>query len=371
METNSFINSSLNFAEKDFCIIDNSIKSLTEIEKMGFQGFFDEFHKRPLKKIYKYYPNKKVWDKEQKKYRNYSIEALENDTIYMQDATNFDDCFDCAFDLDYNKFLETRVLKYCEYFNIEKNDTDNIQDLVYKLSIKFYQEETIENILSSCQETTDSAQKLTIEIFVRKVKIDVDQNKSEWGPAIFKVINLEYKKLCNTFKSFRISCFSTSPLLNRMWSSSYGNDNKGFCIEYDLEINDKYLKDLYEQIYPVIYSQSRNDLLPLCTNCDKMPSVGDLWQMYFNGMLRKSLYWFDQQEWRLILHKNSFTENPIKFFKISKVFLGNKMNKYQRKKIIKICEREVINYVGLVRDLNSFNLIECKKNCKECNNTHK
>ena len=88
--------------------------------------------------------------------------------------------------------------------------------------------------------------------------------------------------------------------------------------------------------------------------------------MFFNGLLRKSLYWIDQKEWRLILHKDAIKENPIPFFKIKKVYLGNKMPRKERIKITKYCRAHEIEYVGLIRDRDSFNLKECKGDCYSC-----
>lgn len=64
-------------------------------------------------------------------------------------------------------------------------------------------------------------------------------------------------------------------------------------------------------------------------------SKNGLWQYYFNGMLRKSFSWFDQMEWRLILPEIFIKENYlVKFYKITKVFLGINMPKTERKKLL-------------------------------------
>ena len=99
---------------------------------------------------------------------------------------------------------------------------------------------------------------------------------------------------------------------------------------------------------------------------DKSPSKDDLWQMYFNGLLRKSKHWEDQKEWRLILHKGFITQNPLPFFKIKKVYLGNKMPNKERLKIIKHCKKHSIEYVGIIRKNDSFDLIECNGDCAKC-----
>ena len=179
-------------------------------------------------------------------------------------------------------------------------------------------------------------------------------------------IKKEYDDFIQCLSKFKISCFSTSPYLNRMWSSAYGNNNQGFCIEYEIDVTTEEGQNLYNNIYPVIYSQHRNDLLQLSEHCDLSHTKEDLWQMFFNGLLRKSLHWQDQQEWRLILADGFIDKNPKPFFKIKRIYLGNKMPHKERIKIVNYCRKHTIPYVGLVRDKDSFNLIECEGDCYLC-----
>ena len=149
-----------------------------------------------------------------------------------------------------------------------------------------------------------------------------------------------------------------------MWSD-YGNKNKGFCIEYEIDLNDKQLfNNIYLNLFPVIYSQRRNDSKALCIIDDEEFDLNTLWQLYFNGLLRKSLYWIDQCEWRLILLDKMIHNNPIKFYKISKVYLGNKMNNEDKKIIKEICKGKNIETSCILRKIDSFNLVECHNNQK-------
>lgn len=348
------------------CIVDEKEYNLRDIEKMGINNFSLSAHLFPYKSLFRYYPNTRKYIKEEKCYRNYSFESLVNNTIFLQDVKNFDDCFDCAVDLDFNKFFYNRTNKYCEYFKINTNDEKDINIWLYKLSVLFYECGTIEKVLTHSTSCNDEVQKLTIENFVRNVFDGVINNNLQWQEAIYNVISKEYIAFCDSLSDFRICCFSTSPYLNRMWSSAYANNNQGFCIEYEIDLNDKKNQNLYNNIFPVIYSQKRNDFVPLSKNVDKSPSKDDLWQMYFNGLLRKSKLWKDQKEWRLILHKGFINQNPLPFFKIKKVYLGNKMPNKERLKIIKYCKKHLIEYVGIIRKSDSFDLIECNGDCLKC-----
>ncbi len=60
------------------------------------------------------------------------------------------------------------------------------------------------------------------------------------------------------------------------------------------------------------------------------------------------------------------SQKPLPFFKIKKIYLGNKMSIKEQGKLIKFCCRNKIEYVGLVRANNSFDLVECSGDCFTC-----
>ncbi len=351
----------------DSCYIDGKEYLLSEVEQMGWDDFCYSAHIHPYKSLFKYYPNTTKYVKEEKKHRNFSFEALKDNTVFLQDAKNFDDCFDCAVDLDWDKFLFTRVTKYCDCFSV-KTKSDNINDIVYALSTKLYELGTIEKCVETSSDLPDEVQRLHVEMFIQNVFIKFYSGE-QWMSAVFSAIQDEYKDFAKALSKFKISCFSTSPYLNRMWSSAYADNNRGFCIEYEVDLSTQTGMDLYTNILPVIYSQTRNDFVPLSKNFDSTITKDDLWQMYFNGFLRKSVHWKDQLEWRLILPDGFISQNPIPFFKIKRVYLGNKMSIKERRKIIKYCHSNKIEYVGLIRENNSFNLVECKDDGFVCPKT--
>ncbi len=337
----------------DECMVCGEIFSLSELEQMGYQGFNELVHlQRPIFRLVKYFPNTT-----NAKGENYSVEALSNNTVYLNDAENFDDCFDCAVDLEWTSFYEKRIKKYCQYFNVEY-DNIAIEDLPYKIALKLYEYGTALNAIDHIDKSLDEIQKLNLKHFIYTAFI-AGQKSSEWVGAIVEHIKEEYREFQELIKHFKIACFTTSPYLNRMWANSC---NKGFCIEYEIDCN----SELYTNLFPVIYSQKRNDFTLLSEHCDQKPSMDDLWQIYFNGLLRKSLHWVDQQEWRLIQYESDKMAKSIPFFKIKKVYLGNKMSAAERLNIIDICKKKGIPYVGIVRKPNSFDLVDCDGDCLTC-----
>ena len=60
-------------------------------------------------KLYRYYSLE----------NEYGIQALKNNTVYLQNPERFDDVFDSESCFNYSEFLYLRLKKYCELFGVE------------------------------------------------------------------------------------------------------------------------------------------------------------------------------------------------------------------------------------------------------------
>ena len=169
-------------------------------------------------------------------------------------------------------------------------------------------------------------------------------------------------------KKFRVSCFSTSPFMNRMWAAQYANNHKGFCIEYEIPEYSQVYVNIFHNLFPVIYSDVRVGILDECLKYIQDESDQELVQkIYKYGILMKSTDWKDQNEWRLVSPGNMLADDyNCEFFKISKVYLGNRMTKEDRKQIIDICKRKNIKYAGIIHKKDMFELTECPDLCEKC-----
>lgn len=78
--------------------------------------------------------------------------------------------------------------------------------------------------------------------------------------------------------------------------------------------------------------------------------------------------WAFQNEWRLLLPLSgeNISNFNVKFFPITKVFLGNRMRPSSRKKIIDICNRKHIPYIGVKRNAAIFEMQDCEIKCEDC-----
>ncbi|MCR4733755.1 MAG: DUF2971 domain-containing protein, partial [Treponema sp.] len=201
-------------------------------------------------------------------------------------------------------------------------------------------------------------EKLENELFYKSLLLEFQKTK-KLNTAIYLVLIEEYEDFIISLKNkFRVSCFATTPYSQLMWGGNYADCHKGFCLEYTVLPNDERYQDVYFNLFPMIYSKKRSDITTeLVEVRTKNLSLEDLWNIYFHGALRKSIDWAFQNEWRLLLPLGNHCENyNIQFFPITKVFLGNRMQKNQRKEIIEICNYKNIPYVDVMKNPSYFEM---------------
>ena len=121
----------------------------------------------------------------------------------------------------------------------------------------------------------------------------------------------------------------------------------------------------------MIYCKRRPDMTNRLVRLqDTMITEEGLWDIYFHGALRKSIDWAFQNEWRLLLPMRfqNTSEYNLEFYPITKVFLGNRMSIEERKKIIDICNKRNIPYIGVTRKPDIFEMQDCTIKCEDCIN---
>ena len=146
---------------------------------------------------------------------------------------------------------------------------------------------------------------------------------------------------------------------------------EGFCIEYTVLPGEKEYDDIYYKLFPMIYCKTRPDISKrLVISKDKAYDKSFLWDIYSNGVLRKSIDWMFQNEWRLIrpLNKDRGDDYNVKFYPITKVFLGNRMSRERRSIVIDICNRKGIPYIGVKRNVFKYEMKPCNVLCENCKN---
>lgn len=351
-----------------YCMVNGTIMPLNEVEKMGYEEFSLRSQINKPLKLYKYFPN--VLTKKDGKEFNYSVQALKNNTVFMQEPSEFDDPYDSDISLDYFTYERLRLIEFCNRCQIDVQEnlsTQEIGNLFIEALFKCFQETGgLKDVIT--KKPKNRIEEQANEVLYNKLLIELSSDDN-WGRAVAKIIQSDYEEYCENLKNtFRTSCFTTTPYSQLMWSG-YGNKHEGFCIEYTLQPNEEKYHELYANLFPMIYCKVRPDMTErLVKMQDKEPTMELIWDIYFHGALRKSIDWAYQNEWRLLIPmkcKNKEDYN-IDFFPITKVFLGNNMHSNERKKIMEICNSRNIPYIGVTRKVEVFEMQECTILCEDC-----
>ena len=357
----------------NYCMINGAIFPLNEVETMGNSGFGLHARINMPPRLYKYFPNV---EKEAKKdngeidHVNYSLQALKSNCVYLNSPDQFDDVYDSDIYVPLEEYLFSRLKKYAEWGECNIESCQRIEDIGYVLSQKMYSalssEKDIESVFPL--DKRSEGESLSVSSFCLRVKIGLTKGLN-WNEAIAQAMQVEYSGFVKSIqRMFRVSCFASTPFSQLMWGGAYADCHRGFCIEYTVDSIDPEYKDVYYNLFPVVYCKTRKKVTePIMSIEDASISEDSLWDIYFHGALRKSFDWAYQNEWRLLLpgnHKeNGFSK---KFFPITKVYLGNRMPADRRKEVIELCHEKNIPYIGVTRAGNRFEMQECNILCENC-----
>ncbi len=352
-----------------YCIINGQPMKLAEVDNMGYEGFWLRSKLNMPAKLYRYYPNlsKEIDGHE----INYSLQALVNNTVFLQSPNEFDDVYDSDIHIEFSEYEIARLREYCNRCQIETGDASTPQDLgnllIPRLIDAYRDNYSFEGAFR--KESDSELEKLSNKNFCLQLQAEIIK-ESDVGKALANVIRSEYDGFCLQLKtSFRTSCFTTTPYSQLMWGGAYANCHRGFCIEYTVLPNEKAYQEIYQNLFPVIYCKARPNMTDrLVKYQGRAPSTENLWDIYFHGALRKSIDWAFQNEWRLLLPMGNAKKKDynVTFFPITKVFLGNRMDYESRKEIINICKEKEIPYVGVMRHSSQFEMRECEVLCEDC-----
>lgn len=357
-----------------YCIVNGEILKLEDVEKMGCDEFSVRSKINMPTHLYRYFPDTEKRVEGTDESVNYSILGLKNNTVFLQSPTEFDDVYDSDISISYDEYEHLRLIEYCRRCGIETEDLKDTQSignlLVKKLYECFTENKPLEDvfIVSESEE-----EKLANKLFALRIENYIIKN-FEFGTAVKTALFDEYNEYISELKkTFRTVCFTTTPYSQLMWGGMYANCHKGFCVEYNIIPNEQRFNDIFNNLYPVIYCKTRPNMAKRLVGMkDKPPTTETLWDLYFHGVLRKSIDWAFQNEWRFVLPRNYYNGNyNVEFFPISKVYLGNRMSPERRKEIISICHEKNIPYTGVTRNPEVFEMQDCDVLCENCPNYKK
>lgn len=347
-----------NGLDENICVISKSIKSLKELNEMAISDFFVYCDLIRPQKLYKYFPYK--WELKDNEPVNYSLEALENNTVYLQYPDKFDDIFDSKLRVD-KKAYQNQLAEFFYTYFVNKG-ARTFEDRTKALDDYFEEKDNVLDLQN--QISGDTSLNILDKQFLLSFVLEMDFEMKKASTQdkytqsyIEKNFYDQEKQLQN---SFGVSCFTTSPFMNIMWSNSYANCHSGFCLEYDLSVLTNELMDAWRFTFPMIYCNTRPDVtLSIVGNKHQVIDDDYLKGITIHGTLRKSIEWAMQDEWRLCMPINMVNGNrKVKYFPISKVYLGPKMSVGNKLKVIEVCNRRGIEVSQITYDNDSFKLIE-------------
>ncbi len=318
-------------------------------EKFFREYFSEENHRERFRKSLKYkednFPSSLF--KYKSIYTNgFTLDLLENDLLYMNTVNQFNDPFegDFIFDIEeifYSHFLNNVIYDYFEHPN---NKIPSEQK---------------EKILKG-----DSFNNLMKYIYYN----DSTVNKEEFSPSEFikrtkNFLEDYYSSTIDDFNSFLknhtlVSCFSEKNIINPMWAH-YADNHKGICIEYNFKDLDNIF--VLNSCFPISYVEHfdmTNDLKRIDSNSNKF-------KILKIPFLNKSMDWQYEKEWRILLTNDPFFRFDIKkinsnyYIKIPRprsVYLGLKIEKDNKEKIIEICKNREITVYQMEKDNSGYNL---------------
>lgn len=343
-----------------------------QIAKLSMAELFDMDIHNMRKSFFKYFPN--TTKRINKVTRNFSLEALENNTVFLSAPSGFDDPYDCNLFVDADEFALQRIRYYAELCGVAVKNEWKYDEVSMHLAERIYNHGIAGKALNEFYIHREDSEIISLyhEKFFLILQLELRSekaNEKSYYVAFNKAIKREYDEIQNTANRFRVACFAQTPYSMLMWSH-YANNHQGFCVEYETPPYSPEHAKIYHNLFPIIYTDKRTDLTSLCLHMRSTGKLSDeeLWDFYKYGLLSKSLDWKYQQEWRLISCDNLITDKNYncKFFKIKKVYLGNKMSAENRLEIIDICKSKGIPYTGVTIAPDQFNMRDCSILCEDC-----
>lgn len=330
-------------------IVKEALNNKNSIFKTIFQKEF--LHKEHLpQKLYKFYP-----------FTQNSLKCIENDSIYLNESSNFNDPFDSLIQTNKQEFLKRYILGKIEETNLLKRNI--ITETEYYTLVHSVCD-------NSYNENYNLYGKKFFDVFLKLS--NEKEFVSDWyvyANRIFDQTMVEIKR-----RSMRICCFSS---LNddelskymEMWGH-YTDSHKGFCVEYDFS---NYLIRLKENninkletailncIFPCLYKSVPVFLSPLIfykialkkhlTNHQTVL----LEKSILNSHIYKSTSWSYEKEWRIIMPDeiSSIWNYLLPFPYIKSIYLGVNMKKDDKEYLYKIGKRKNIEIYDA--KLNGYN----------------
>lgn len=207
-------------------------------------------------------------EKENRDLRFGKLNAIKFSNIWMSNPERFNDPYDCMLGYDFDSAFVQE---------------DDIQKAERNFSINF--KRTNGRVL---------VKDFTACMIGLLEKEHGEFNHEAFNEAVYDANSSLYAQGNLLRSNILISCFTEHRDNLPMWAH-YGNNNSGYCLEYDFRANNVYNNwnaDWINQLYPVVYQ----DLRP---NSAGQSGI-DFDAVYYQTRFTKSKHWEYESEWRYI-----------------------------------------------------------------------
>lgn len=308
---------------------ENAIKKYNnEVEKIDVSCF--------PKTLYKYMS-----------FKDYTIEMLRDNYLYLSPAELMDDQFDCSLNFDSNYYLnhsENEImpffLEWLKKYAKQKADS-KVKKHIDSMFALYYHDGTIKEdrakhfLLSKVKGINPSK----IDEFLKSLNKMRDElfSNNIFTNSCEKILEALIKQKENT--GF---CSLTETNMSQIMWQMYSNKYEGLCVEYDIET---YLRNYVsddEIILPVVYKK-RKDFNPIKMEVrlilelaiypnDKIRIQREFLEEYFKILSTKNTEWSLQKEWRIIGKPHTKVNMP----KIKKIYLGKNIKQENKDLILSL-----------------------------------
>jgi hypothetical protein len=272
----------------------------------------------------------------------YSRKNLENDCVWITSPTSYNDPYDSSISVSIDKLARASILEEVKSFIA--NELGSSLDM-----------SDVDSILNDPNPAM-SLGKLILE----KVDLVSSEQQESLLQFLSEVLQSAEKSLQDRFPhqghkdSLKVCSFSETHRSIIMWSH-YGDQHRGFCIEYGTDALPE--SDLFLRLlYPVIYSDK---LFDATKHYRAFLHNRHTFNLLFPAVaaLYKSCEWRYEKEWRLIIPVNLVPKaSAWRVPTPKRVHLGCRMPLENKEQIVEICKKKHIDVHQMHLEKDSFAL---------------
>lgn len=271
--------------------------------------------------------------------RPYTIENLEDNTIWLSSPMKFNDPYDSAMTADIE-----RVIKR----NFVKQLTPNLTEK-YKIP-----KDVLENALKSLEPLSVLLDWLatTGQSVINPQNVNALKKTLSAGMQI-QCDMLREKVFLMHFENAQICSLTTNPDSLLMWGH-YADQHKGFCIEYKTDGVDPIHDLRLRLLYPVRYSNELTDSSFIFEQTSGVVMNNLAPQ---RALLNKSSEWAYEKEWRVVISGILKADMAWKFLYPSAIYLGAKISIEHEKQLVQIADAKGISVLKMGLSMRRYELM--------------